>query len=172
MSKFLDRLFVVISALSFLQLPLFIHVYENQLGGRVAELQWQVQHMQLSAEQSGKSLDLYIQKFALHSDADFSSQGKMMQTIQHRHAKFSKALSSLQQANWLTRPFIFFYYFEKEIGRAAIKGFTPGIPCTWEGAFYACMGIVWGLLLYRLFVKGATFLKRKILPEKSRKTKA
>lgn len=150
MGKILDRLLVVVCALFFLQMPLYMHVYQHQLSGRVAELQWQMNHMKTSAEQSGKTLDLYIDKFTKSPDSDFASQGSMMKTIQRRHTKFSKALDSLQHANWLTRPLFFFYYFDRDIGMKALKGFSPGIPCTWEGAFYALLGMACGQLLYRL----------------------
>lgn len=149
-SKVLDRLFVVLGALLFLQFPLFIYQYQNQLIGHVDELKRQVETMQRTAFSSGKSIDQYIQKFIDHADSDFSQQGAAMKETKLRWQKLSNALVKLQNASPLTKPWIFFSHLDWDIMLSSARNYEPGIPFSREGLCYAFLGMGAGALLFYL----------------------
>lgn len=162
MGKILDHLLVVFTALLFLQVPLFMHQYQLQLVGHVAELQWQVDHMRQSAAQSGKDLDQYTRKFIDSDDPDFSRQGAMMQHIQKRWNKQSRALFQLNKASLFLRPWVFLFYFQWDIATSTVATFEPGIPLSGEGLIYALIGMGAGYGLYRLLALFWKKLRRLI----------
>lgn len=166
MRKWTDRILkaavVGLTAFFCFQLPLFMHQYKLQLLGHVNGLKWQMEMIDQAAKKSGKSLDLYIKKFIDSSDADFSSQGQIMQRTELRLNKLSMALTKLESSSIFTRPFIFLLYLERDIFKSTSSAFEPGFVFTIEGVTYAFVGVAFGLLLYAalkvLFRKGARSL--------------
>lgn len=161
--KLLDRIFAVLGALLFSQIPLFIIYYIQQLQGHVSELQVQVDAIRRLASQNGKSLEHYIQKFLSSSDLDFHGQGLLMQKMVERLEAFSKALFSLQQASIWERPVIFVKNLDWSIFQATLDHYEVGLPITLEGAFYALLGIFIGFLIFYLIKMcgNALFFMRK-----------
>lgn len=147
--KFLERVFVVVTALLFLQAPLFMQEYRQQLAGHVGELQLQVDLMQLAATQSGKNLKDYVKKFRQSLDQDFSNQGEIMDNMVTRFQDFSQALNEFDNATVLTRPFVFMWHFHYDIASTTFHAFNIGLPLTYEGGIYALLGIFVG---YGIFV--------------------
>jgi hypothetical protein len=147
-AKLIDRVLVVVGAILCMQLPLFMHQYQHQLIGRVAELHWQMEHTQKAASASGKNLDQYIQKFIRNTDEDISRQGELMSLTQKRLTKFSALLNRLQNASSLTRPFLFFVSIQPEMVVSTMKAFEPGITFTMEAALYAFVGMLLGWLVF------------------------
>lgn len=150
-SSIIDRIFVVIGALIFLQMPLFMHQYQMQLVGHVAELQWQVDWMHKAAMESGKTLDGYIKKFANNSDKDFVRQGEMMEVVVKRWHQLSTGLQELQNASVFTKPVVFVYHLNYDIMKSTLQSFVVGMPLTMEGGIYALFGMFVGYLFYLLF---------------------
>lgn len=148
LSKMMDRLFVVLGALFFLQLPLFIHQYEHELIGHVAELKWQNEQIQKAATKSGKQLQSYLNKFLESPDHDFSYQGKTMVQTAIRFEKLSHGLLKLQKANALSRPFVFIRFLQADIFLSTFHHFEPGLNFTREACFYAICGMLFGFLLF------------------------
>lgn len=150
LSNVIDRIFVVLGALVFMQMPLFMHQYQQQLIGHVAELQWQVNWMHKSAMESGKSLDGYITKFAHSADKDIAHQGEMMQIVVKRWHHLSGGLLALQNATVLTRPIVFVYHINYDIMKSTLQTFAVGMPLTLEGVIYALFGMLVGYFFYLL----------------------
>jgi hypothetical protein len=148
-TKIIDRVFVVIGALIFLQMPLFMQQYQLQLVGHVDELQWQIDSIREVAFESGKTLEQFIQKFTSSDDRDFSRQGEIMSQMVARWEKMSAALKALSQASVISRPMTFMFYFQYDVGRSAIKSFTFGIPFNFEGLCYAVLGMIAGYFAFR-----------------------
>jgi hypothetical protein len=157
LSSFFDRLLVVCGALVFLQFPLFLVQYQQQLGARESELQWQVVSMEKTASASGKSLNSYITKFEEHKDKEISSQGLVMKRVHTRWVKLHNANLALQKATLVTKPIKFVYYFQWDVVKATFQAFSPGIPFSLEGAFWALVGMVFGFLFYEA---ASAFLKK------------
>lgn len=151
-SKIFDRFFVVVFALIFLQWPFFIHQYEHELVGHVAELKWQNEQIEKAALKSGKTTDHYIKKFVEHDDRDFYEQGKTMTLTKKRYQKLSQALLKLQNAGSFSRPFVFLIYLQSDIVLSTWQHFKPGLTFTGEACFYAVGGMLFGFCLF-LFIK-------------------
>jgi len=148
---FFDRLFVVVGALTLVQAPLYMHEYSQRLAGHVSELHYQLGKTQHAAEQSGKTLEQYIQKFIGSSDLDFSLQGKIMHAMVQRSQNLSDSLNAIENASVLSRPFVFLAHVDLDIAKGTLAAFHVGIPLTIEGIIYALLGIAMGYCLYRIF---------------------
>lgn len=143
----LDRICAVIGAVIFVQIPLFINQYTQQLFGRESELRLQVDAMRNAANLSNKTLDQYVGKFIQNADVDFSHQGAIMQAMIDRWHTISEGLSALQDSSVFTRPFVFFAHFNSDTFSGTLKEYTFGFPFTIEGAVYALLGILVGYFL-------------------------
>jgi len=161
-AKFVDRLFVVLGALLFVQFPLFVTQYLQRLGGHVAELKYQVAKMGQAAAASNLKLASYIEKFVQSGDTEVARQGELMQGMADRLEALSSALHSLEGASSLTRPFLFLWHFDGSIFCAACSGYSFGVPFTFEGAIWAVIGAFAGYGLYLLLA--ALFRRRNGRP--------
>jgi hypothetical protein len=159
-SKLMDRIFVVVGALVFLQLPLFIQQYKLQLLGHVNELKFQVGIMQKAAAGSDKNLEQFIDKFIKSGDVDFARQGEIMSAMVARFRELSDGLNALNHATVLTKPWVFLTHFNYSIAQSAMNNFEPGILFTFEGLFYGLFGILAGYLCYCLSCRICGLLSR------------
>ncbi len=144
----MDRLFVVAGALFFVQVPLFMQQYRMQLRGHVAELQMQVSVMQHRAQETGRTLDQYINKFVTSIDSDFSFQGQLMKGMVARLENLSGGLFEMEHATILTRPYKFVTNFHTDIVQSTFKNFDWGLAFTIEGLVYALFGMLVGYILF------------------------
>lgn len=154
--KFLDRISAVIGALLFMQFPLFVAQYIQQLNGRESELHRQVGNMTQAASLSGKSLDQYIYKFLQSTDSDFVLQGGIMQAMVTRWQDTLDALLSLRNSSVFFRPWNFLIHLDGEVFHSTFQNYTFGMPFNVEGGIYAFLGIVAGYLLF----SGLSFIFR------------
>lgn len=153
-----DRIFVVLGALIFSQVPLYMHSYSLQLQGHVAELQIHLDTLQDIAFQTGKSLEQYVQKFILSPDADFRLQGEAMNRTIERSHSMSEALYTMEHATIWERPFFFIRYLDWQTAKSTMANFEIGIPLNMEGAVYAVVGILVGSTLFFLIRRLASLL--------------
>ena len=160
LKHFLDHIFVVSGALLFSLFPSFIYQYQHQLVGHVNELELQIKTMRRNASKSGKNLNQYVQKFIHHADQDISSQGIAMERLLHRHARLTTSLSTLKNASFFSRPFVFLFYLQKDIFASTTANFQPALSLTSEGFMYIFLGCGFGYFLFNLLVG----LWRKIIP--------
>lgn len=155
----LDRIFAVMGAFLFSQIPTFMQQYGQQLTGHAQELKMQLDLMTKTALQSGKTLDQYIHKFLQYADVDISAQGRLMQDMVVRYQTLSEASLALNQASVFSKPFVFFKHLYPDIVASTFHLFTPSISFTLEGLAYALIGIFFGyttfFLLKKLFRKRA-----------------
>lgn len=142
-----DRVCAVICALICVQFPLFVTQYTQQLTGRESELHLQVNEMRRAANFSNKTLEEFVKKFLNSLDADFVLQGEIMQSMLNRWKTIVDGLSALQNSSIPGRPFVFFTHLDGETFRSTFQHYTFGLPITWEGGFYAIIGIVIGYFL-------------------------
>ncbi len=156
--KIIDRLFMIAGAFLFLQAPQFINAYSQQMEGHVTELHLQIDAIKKAAAQSGKTLEQYISKFVMNSDSDFNLQGRFMQGVIERFSQLSQGLSSLKSAKVWERPFVFVRYLNLEIAQATLNSYAIGLPLTWEGGVYACIGALLGFLLFYVLKKGSCLI--------------
>jgi hypothetical protein len=156
-----DRLFAVSGALLFSQAPLFIQQYQHQLYGHISELKTHIAAMQKSAAFSGKTLNQYILKFIKSGDVDFASQGELMQNSIQRYEALNTGYQALIDAPIYYKPFLFFKYYDWQIGSSTYETFKWGLSFNMETLSYALLGIVFGLsvfwFLYKI-IKSIKFL--------------
>ena len=145
-----DRICSVVLILLFCQLPLFIQQYEMRLAGHVAESARLVQDLEKSAALTHKSLQAYIDKFLQQDDSDFVSSGQVMQKAVKRYADLSVALSSLQHAGPVKRPFVFLAHLQGDSFQESLHNFTPGFSLTLETIVYGVMGLLVWVALFQL----------------------
>lgn len=165
----MDRAFAVLGALLFAQAPLFMQEYTQQLIGREAELKLQVEGMRRAASATGKTLEAFINKFAVSGDSDIASQGEAMQGMVSRWYHLSDALSSMQNSNLWGRPFAFVYHLNGDAFSSTLANFHPGLPMSLEGGIYALIGIIFGFFVFAVLRKlagGAIGFFRAIVSRK------
>lgn len=146
----LERLLGLIGALLFSQAPLFMLQYRHQMAGHVAELKRHVESMTQVAQQGGKSLQQFIQKFLTSTDADFRAQGQLMEGMVQRWQQLTEGLTRMQEASFWEQPYVFLKYFDRGVVADTYLTFQLGVPFTVEGACYALLGLLIGMGLFRL----------------------
>ncbi len=144
----MDRIFVVMGALIFLQLPLFMQQYHLSLQGHVKELEYQIEKINLAAQSSGKSLNEWVQKFVKSTDPDFAKQGYLMQEMLTRRVELTDAMSAWKKSSVYQRPFVFVRYYKTDIVKETWQMFQFGIPFNLEGLAYGCIGVLAGYMTY------------------------
>ncbi len=158
-----ERVVIVVSALAFSQLPLYMQQYEQQLIGRIDELKLQMDAFTKAA--NGYSLDVYIEKFTSHSDPFFANHGKLLIALTERYNTLKSSYVSLESASVFSKPFLFLTHVKADIASSTWSHFDLGLPLTSEGAVYALIGVLIGMMGIKLlcypFRKGIKRLRRK-----------
>lgn len=147
-----DRLFAVVGALLFSQIPLFMQQYTQRLSGHAGELKIQVGSLIEAASFSSKTLEQLIAKFLSSGDMDFVRQGELMQQILIRFHNLTSALQHLEASTPFTRPFVFLSQIDWKIFHGTLDSYSLGITLSLEGGIYALFGVAFGVLLYRFLI--------------------
>jgi hypothetical protein len=147
-SFLIDRIFVVLGALLFSQIPNFFVHYTQRLGGHVSELRLQIDKMEQAAKKTGKTLPEFIHKFQSYQDKDISLQGNIMNDMMTRYVDLSAAYASMLEATPLTKPFVFAQNLQWSIAKMTFQDLTWGFTFTLEGAIYALTGMFFGYFVY------------------------
>lgn len=162
LDSILDRVFSVIGAAAFSQIPEFMQQYVQRLGGHVDEAQRQVELIREAAQLSGKTLNAYVTKFLGHQDLDFKHQGEMLQGTIERAVQLRDALDAIQNADVFAKPFVFLAKMNYPIAKATLENFQPAVPLTLENLVYAFTGIFFALGLYHLSTKSPIRLINRV----------
>lgn len=149
--NFADRVCAVAGALLFSQFPAFYQQYIQRLGGHLEELNRYLHQLERLAQHSSKTLPEYIHKFLTSSDADFSAQGVLMQSLVQRQLELSDYYQQLRISPALFRPWALLTHFESESARGALADFEFGLVLSLEGLAYAVLGIVFGYFCFSCF---------------------
>lgn len=155
----IDRLCAAIGAILAAQAPLFMQQYSQQLVGRQAELQLQIDAMRRNAALSGKSLEQLAQKFMASADIDVMRQGEVLSLTMERWHQFSQALMALQESSIWTKPFVFFYHIQVDVFSSTLQRFHMGLPLTIEGGVYALIGVGFGYAFFAFLKKIVAVLR-------------
>lgn len=146
----LDRSFAVAGAVVFAQAPLFMQQYTQQMIGRVAELNLQMDAMRKSAGLSGKTIEQLSQKFVENSDPDIMRQGEIMLATVGRWHTITDGLAAMQESSIWSRPSVFLYHLNSEAFFSTLHEFRMGLPLTMEGGAYALLGVMAGYFVFAL----------------------
>ncbi len=156
-----DRLCVLIGAFVGSQIPAFMQQYSQRLAGHIAELNYTLLQIKNMAQFSNKSVDGYVQKFLMSSDADFVMHGKFMQSLQLRWETFSHAYNSLTQSSVWLKAYVFINELQSDIAYATLSTFQPSMIFNLESLAYALFGIVLALTIYKTLLKIFQIMFRK-----------
>ena len=146
-----DRFCGTLGAVALSQIPQYFQQYLHLLSGHVAELSYQVDLLQRSAQMSGKTLPELIQKFLNSVDPDFSAQGLVMKGTLERYNDLNTALSAFRDSSLLSRPLLLLKHFNWQISKETLGQFEPGFAFTAEGVLYAVLGLLLGTCTFRFF---------------------
>ena len=152
MKKTFRWIIVLLCTALFAQVPVFVDQYLMRLEGRLAENRLQVDAYTKAAKDGKKTLDQYIAKFLVQTDADFSAQGTVMQAAVSRKAFLEEACEALQLSSPLVRPLVFVRYLDWQTLADTWSGFTPGLLVDMNLVVWAIIGFASGwAALYALF---------------------
>lgn len=146
----LDRAFCTAGALIFSQIPAFMAQYLTLLKGALHESRIQVEALQQRSSALGKSIEAFIEKHLSSSDPDFSASGRLMQETFVRYNAYRDAVQDLEHSTIWQKPFYFIYHLDWNLLKE--MKFIPGIPFTVEAGIYAVAGIIFGYIIYTVFI--------------------
>jgi len=158
----LDRAVSIVCAVVFAQIPQFILLYQQRLGGRVDELARLIDQYRSAAVDTGKSLEAFIQIHTGSTVPEFARTGRIMLDNLDRFNSMKSALDALSSASPGMKFFVFIKTINIETASSTIKTLTPGVPFSLEGLVYASIGLVFGMILYAAIKKILAVLGRKL----------
>lgn len=144
-----DRLIVIIFALSMMQMPQFMAHYTQRLGGHVDEIAYQVLAVEKMVKESNKSLTEWIKDLKQHSDPQVSVQGDFLNNLIFRHENLKTLHQRLIECSVWERPVIFLATFQGSIAKQTLYDFEPGLPLSKEGLLFALIGMLLGTYCYK-----------------------
>lgn len=144
----LDRICAAAGAVAFAQFPQYLVLYIQRLGGHVDEASRNVDKYREIAKEVGKSLYQYSQHLLGSNDPAVFKTGQKIALDLQRYDSLAGALRELEAAPAYKKFFVFLQNMDFDIARATLANFTPGLPFNLEGAAYAAVGIVIGMMAY------------------------
>lgn len=145
-----ERLVVFFVALFLSQGPQYMNLYLNVLSGAKAAQEKSIATLTEKAQE----LDMTVEQFIadlLKSDSKVSkSSGEVHKKQLADYETTKRAYEALSSASAVTRPFVFLRYVDWSLAKN-VK-FQPALPLTFESLAYVLVGIVLGMLLYRVFL--------------------
>ncbi|MDU8928969.1 DUF2937 family protein [Alisedimentitalea sp. MJ-SS2] len=127
------------------QFPEFSQQYVQRLGGAVDELSRFVEEFDADAARLNLSREAALQDLAAGGAMGAERAGTVGATLA-RHARLSADLQALQAAGPFTRAYRATRLTDTEIATNAWTAFKPAMPLTFEGASFAGIGFLGGIL--------------------------
>ena len=127
------------------QFPEFSQQYVQRLGGAVDELSRFVAEFDADAAEVGLSRAAALQDLA-QGGAMGAKRAETVSATIERHGRLSADLRALQAAGPFTRAYRATRFRDGEIATRAWGAFRPGLPLTFEGAVFAGVGLIAGMV--------------------------
>ncbi len=128
------------------QFPEFSQQYAQRLGGAVDELSRVVEEFDADAANVGLSREAAIADLAKGGAIGAERANTMGRTFV-RHEKLSADLEALTGAGPFTRAYMATRMTDRDVAERAWESFKPAVPATFEGAVFAGVGFLVGLLI-------------------------
>ncbi|TNF21537.1 MAG: DUF2937 family protein [Rhodobacteraceae bacterium] len=128
------------------QFPEFSQQYAQRLGGAVDELSRVVAEFDADAASVGLNRQEALADLA-GGGAMARARAETMARTLDRHARLSEDLAALQGAGPFTRAYLAANMTDRQIARRAWEAYKPALPVTFEGAAFAGVGFLGGLML-------------------------
>lgn len=137
----------VVTGVTSLQVPAFMHAYLQRLGGHLDEAR-----LGLAAIKSGQ-VGSSIDEAVLRERLTIASQ--------ERVAYLETAQSAITDAGPFTKPVSFVAHMDNDIALATLHAFTPSLPLDVPSLVFAMVGIILGWLVWAAIKSPARLLRRK-----------
>jgi hypothetical protein len=146
-----DRVFSVLGALTLAQAPAFIAHYLQRLAGHLAEAERNVAGWTAIASKAGLGDVVELAaRYRSSTDTDVIAAGNKCLADMQRVEQLRDALSAIRDAPAWRRGIEFLFNMDRNIAAGTFGDFTPNLPVSMESAAYALLGIIAGLLAYRM----------------------
>jgi hypothetical protein len=145
------------------QFPEFSQQYEQRLGGAVDELRAIVEKFDASAARAGLTRTQALETYPETGNTFLTQQGEDVSATVERYDRLEIQLMALKDANIVTRVTDFALYYDPEVGARALDSYSPAVPVTSEGFFYAAFGVLVGYVLFAMlgWAGARTFRRRR-----------
>ncbi|MGY3438777.1 MULTISPECIES: DUF2937 family protein [unclassified Marinovum] len=128
------------------QFPEFSQQYAQRLGGAVDELSRVVTEFDADAADLGLTRAAALTDLAQGSDMGLA-RARSIQTTFRRHAQLSADLAALDGAGPFTRAYLASRMTDSDVAKRAWEVYKPAVPVTFEGAVFAGVGFVGGMMI-------------------------
>jgi hypothetical protein len=156
-----ERLVVFFVALFLSQAPQYMNLYLNVLSGAKAAHEKSL----ATLTEKASELDMTVQQFIddlLKSESKVSkSSGQVHQKQLADYENTRRAFEALKNASAFSRPFVFIKHVDWSLAKNV--QFQPALPLAPEALAYVLVGVMLGMLLYRVLV----FFPRRLVAKKS-----
>lgn len=143
-----ERLVVFFVALFLSQAPQYMNLYLNVLSGAKAAHEKSVAALTEKAQELGMTVQQFIDDL-LKADSKVSkSSGQVHQKQLADFENAKRAFEALRNATAFSRPFVFLRYVDWSLAKNV--QFQPAFPLTLEALVYVLVGIIIGMILYRV----------------------
>ncbi len=146
----LDRIFAAAGAFVFSQMPALMTQYLTLLRGAMVESGRQYAAIHAQAAAAGRTVDQFIAKHLQSSDPEFMASGRVMDATVQRYMDYRDAIHAIQSSPAWKKPFLMLYHLDFNLV-LSLK-LSPTIPISYEAAVYALVGMIFGMLVYTLFI--------------------
>lgn len=136
----------ITGAVGLSQFPEFSQQYAQRLGGAVDELSRMVAEFDADAAQVGLSREAALEDLAQGS-AMGRERAETMGEVIVRYGQLSADLTALQGAGPFSRAYLATRMTDRDVAQRAWENFKPAVPATFEGAVFAGVGFLGGLML-------------------------
>jgi hypothetical protein len=163
-ARLLNALFGAAGALGASQLPAYYHQYTLVLKGMLTKAEQDAAPLREFALKAGKSLDELLEGLSGTNPEFAALIGEGARNDLRQAVEYREAYDALLSAGPLDRWIVFSQHFDASIAEKAFESFQPASPFTPEGAAYAGVGLLLGLLLLAAGergMKGATRRMRR-----------
>lgn len=135
------------TGLAALQLPAFIHAYQQRLGGHLDE--------------ASRGLDSLVTGVGKLATEEATLRDRFAAMARDRVDGLSSAQEAIDKAGPFEKPFVFFANLDMEIGIATAQSFVPAIPLDIPSLIFGGVGIVLGWMLWEVIKAPAALFRRK-----------
>ncbi len=134
------------------QFPEVAQQYRQRLSGAVGELERVVVQFDADAMRRGLDREAALAAYKDSGDDFLSDRGQSMDGVMTRYARLDAHLIAMNQADPLSRLWVFARGHDRELARATLDIYQPAVPLTAVGAAHAAGGFTLGWLLLSLLL--------------------
>lgn len=142
----------VLAALAGSQLSAFMQQYTQNMAGRLAEAQREVDGIIDRADQADMPVYQYLSEFSSAESPVFQQQGVALRATIDRASGLQEAYRAITRAGLLEKPVVFALHVDSEIAENVLRHFEPAMPVHAAGLLYSGTAGLFGVLLYQLAV--------------------